>query len=128
MAAVQASQAVVGGIIRDGGSGTPLAEAVVTLTDLDRATLTDSTGRYRFTDVPAGPQHLIVKRIGYSPRTLHALVPGDGLVEIDLSLRPVPMHLPTIVVQSGVPIRGVDGKHEWHGPFQDDDGRHFCQQ
>jgi hypothetical protein len=108
MAAVQASQAVVGGIIRDGGSGTPLAEAVVTLTDLDRATLTDSTGRYRFTDVPAGPQHLIVKRIGYSPRTLHALVPGDGPVEIDLSLRPVPIHLPTIVVQSRVPIRGVE--------------------
>jgi hypothetical protein len=112
MVAVQASQAVVGGTIRDGGSGAALAEAVVTLSDLDRSTATDSAGRYRFTDVPAGPQHLALKRIGYSPRTLHALVPGKGMVEIDLTLQPVPMHLPTIVVRSPVPLRGLgdDGR------------------
>ncbi|MGH7579887.1 MAG: TonB-dependent receptor [Gemmatimonadales bacterium] len=106
--AVQAGQADVGGTIRASGSGAPLAEAVVTLTDLDRSTVADSAGRYRLSDVPAGPQHLSVKRIGYSPRTIHALVPGEGMVEIDLSLRPVPMRLPTIVVHSVVPIRGLE--------------------
>ena len=106
--AVQASQAAVAGTIRDGESGTPLANAAVTLTDMDRATLTDSAGRYRLGAVPAGPQHLSVKRIGYSPRTIHALVPGRGELEIALSLHPVPLQLPTIVVRSTIPIRGLE--------------------
>jgi hypothetical protein len=106
--AVQASQAAVAGTIRDGESGDPVVGAVVTLTDVDRATVSDSAGRYRLNAVPPGPQHLSVKRIGYSPRTIHALVPGQGELEIDLSLRPVPLHLPTIVVRSTVAVRGLE--------------------
>jgi hypothetical protein len=48
----------------------------VALTDLDRSTVTESQGRYRFDAVPPGPQHLLARRIGYAPRALHALVPG----------------------------------------------------
>lgn len=106
--AVQASQAAVAGTIRDGEGGEPLAGAVVTLTDVDRATVSDSAGRYRLSAVPPGPQHLSVKRIGYSPRTIHALVPGQGELEIDLSLHPVPLQLPTIVVRSTVAVRGLE--------------------
>jgi hypothetical protein len=106
--AVQASQAAVAGTIRDGESGGPLAGAVVTLTDVDRATVSDSAGRYRLSGVPPGPQHLSVKRIGYFPRIVHALVPGQGEVEIDLSIHPVPLQLPTIVVRSTVAVRGLD--------------------
>jgi hypothetical protein len=62
--AVQAGQAAVAGTIRDGEGGKPLAGAVVTLTDVDRATVSDSAGRYRLSAVPPGPQHLSVKRIG----------------------------------------------------------------
>jgi len=106
--AVQASQAAVAGTIRDGESGEPLAGAVVTLSDVDRATVADNAGRYRLSAVPPGPQHLSVKRIGYSPRTVHALVPGQGELEIDLSLRPLPLQLPTIVVRSTVAVRGLE--------------------
>ncbi|HWB42427.1 MAG TPA: TonB-dependent receptor, partial [Gemmatimonadales bacterium] len=104
--AVQASQAVVAGTIRDGESGGPLGGVVVTLTDLDRGAVSDAAGRYRLTDVPAGPQHLTVKRVGYAPRTIHALVPGEGRLDLDLSLRPLPLHLPTIVVRSPISVRG----------------------
>jgi hypothetical protein len=106
--AVQATQAAVRGTIRDSESGAPLAGAIVTLTDLDLSAVSDSAGRYRMSSVPAGPQHLTVRRIGYSPRTLHALVPGEGEVEIDLALPSVAVHLPTIVVRSGVAIRGAE--------------------
>jgi hypothetical protein len=106
--AVQASQAAVAGTIRDGEGGEPLAGAVVTLTDVDRSTVSDSAGRYRLSAVPPGPQHLSVKRIGYAPRIIHALVPGQGDLEIDLSLNPVPLQLPTIVVRSTVAVRGVE--------------------
>src|SRR3954466_6901673 len=90
---VQAPQASVSGVVRDGESSAPLAEAVVALPDLDRSTLSDSLGRYRFLDVPPGPQHLTVRRIGYAPRTLHAFAPERGALRIDISLQAIPMRL-----------------------------------
>lgn len=105
---VQATQSSVAGVIRDGESGHPLADAIVALTDLDRSVVSDSSGRYLFRDVPPGPQHLSIHRIGYAPRTLHALVPGEGRLQIDVTLHPVPLRLPGIVVRSTVAVRGVE--------------------
>ena len=106
--AVQAGQPAVAGTIRDGESGAPLSGAVVSLTDADRSVVTDAEGRYRLEATDAGPQHLSVKRIGYEPRTVHALVPGDGVLRLDLSLSPRPLRLPTIVVRSNVACRGLE--------------------
>ena len=104
----QAPPASIIGVVRDGESGAPLADAVVTLPDLDRSTPTDSFGRYRFAGVPPGPQHLTVRRIGYAPRTLHAFAPDEGALEIDISLQAVPMHLPGLIVRSGTALRGLE--------------------
>ncbi|MFL5534080.1 MAG: carboxypeptidase-like regulatory domain-containing protein, partial [Gemmatimonadales bacterium] len=76
----QTPQASIAGVVRDAESGARLADAMVALTDLNRSVTTDSLGRYRFLDLPAGPQHLTVRRIGYSLRTLHAFVPDQGLL------------------------------------------------
>jgi hypothetical protein len=108
MLAVQASQATVAGTIRDQESGAPLDGAVVALTDLDRAAVSDRSGRYRLDAVPPGPQHLSVKHIGYAPCTIHALVPGQGSLDIDFSLHPMPLQMPTIVVRSTVAVRGLE--------------------
>jgi hypothetical protein len=106
--AVQAGQPAVAGTIRDGESGAPLSGAVVTLTDAAISAATDEQGRYRLSATAAGPQHLAVKCLGYEPRVVHALVPGDGLLRLDLSLRPRPLQLPTIVVRSAVVVRGLE--------------------
>ncbi|MBI4540817.1 MAG: carboxypeptidase regulatory-like domain-containing protein, partial [Gemmatimonadetes bacterium] len=106
--AVQAPQATVVGTVRASESGEPLAGAVVALTDLDRAALTDSFGRYAFPDVPPGPQHLTVRSIGYAVRTLHALVPPEGELQINIALRPDPVSLAGIEVRVTVPVRGVE--------------------
>jgi carboxypeptidase family protein/TonB-dependent receptor-like protein len=105
---VQATPPSIAGTIRDGETGRPLADAIVALTDIDRWVVSDSGGRYLLADVPSGPQHLTIQRAGYAPRTLHALVPGDGRLQIDISLHPVPMQLPALVVRSPVPVRGVE--------------------
>jgi hypothetical protein len=104
----QATPSRIAGLVRDAESGRPLAEATVALPDLNRTVTTDSLGRYGFTGVPPGPQHLTVRRIGYAPRTLHALVPNQGRLQIDLSLQPIPLQLPQLVVRSRVPVRGID--------------------
>jgi hypothetical protein len=105
---VQAKPPAIAGTIWDGQSGRPLADAIVSLADLDRWVLSDSAGHYLLSNVPSGPQHLNIQRAGYAPRTLHALVPGEGRLQIDISLHPVPMRLPSLVVRSPVPIRGVE--------------------
>jgi hypothetical protein len=82
--------------------------AVVTLADLDRAVATGADGRYVLSRVPAGPQHLTLRAIGYVPRMLHALVPQHGELRIDVSLRPLPFRLPAIEVRSPATLRGLE--------------------
>jgi len=107
--AAQTTHTAIVGTVRDGESGEPLAGAVVALVDVDRAVATDEWGRYVFRAVPPGPQHLTVRRIGYAPRTLHALVPREGELVIDVALRPGPVVLRTVEVRPAVTVRGVDG-------------------
>jgi hypothetical protein len=110
-----ATGATLKGSVRDAATGDPVAGALVTLADLDRTASTDSAGRYRLPQVPAGPQHLSVRLVGYAPRTLHALVPAGGELEVNVALEPVPFHLPTVEVRPPIALRGVEA----------DDGAHF---
>ncbi|MGH7477887.1 MAG: carboxypeptidase regulatory-like domain-containing protein, partial [Longimicrobiales bacterium] len=103
-----APQAWVAGVVRDAATGLPLSGAAVVLSDLDRAALTSPDGRYALAAVPPGPQHLTVRQIGYTSRTLHLLVPPAGRLEIDVSLEPSPILLEGIVIAPRRPIRGVD--------------------
>jgi hypothetical protein len=113
---VHAAQTGVVGVVRDAESGEPLAGAVVALTDLDRAVLSDSLGRYAFAAVPPGPQHLTVRRIGYTSRTLHALVPADGQLEINIALRAAPVLLRAVEVRPNVSVRGLEGSEDREFP------------
>jgi hypothetical protein len=101
-------QASIVGAVRDEQTGAPLAGAVVALPDLDRVTLADVTGRYRLPAVPAGPQHVAVRFLGYTPRTIHALVPSSGVLEIGVALRPEPLRLRTIEVRPPIALSGLD--------------------
>ena len=106
--AIQAASASIAGVVRDEVSGAPVPGAIVALHDLARTTVTDSAGRYVFHSAPAGPQHVVVRRIGYTPRTLHALVPSQGSVEIDITLRAHPVTLAVVEARVAVPVRGLD--------------------
>ena len=104
----QTTQAAITGIVSDVESGEPLASAVVALTDVERSVTTDARGRYVFAGVPAGPQHVTVRRIGYLPRALHALVPSSGELRINITLAAAPVTLRRVEVRPPVAIRGVD--------------------
>jgi hypothetical protein len=106
--AVQAAQATIAGTVRDEETARPLVGAVVTLPDLYRSTATDASGRYTLPGVPPGPQHLTFRFIGHAQRGLHALVPSDGRLEINVSLRAEPVRLRTIEVRPHVAIRGLE--------------------
>ncbi|HSJ13498.1 MAG TPA: TonB-dependent receptor [Longimicrobiales bacterium] len=101
--------AAVTGVIRDGDTGEPVADAELVLDDLQWRTLTDRDGRYTFAGVPPGPQHLTVVRLGYRARTLHLLVPRDGRLEIDVVLRASPIALGALLARPAPAVRGFDG-------------------
>src|SRR5262245_1663351 len=103
-----AAQATLMGTVRDAGTAQPLPGVAVTLTDLDRATATDSAGRYALSEVPPGPQHLSIRCLGYAPRILHAFVPSAGSLQIDVALDPEPVRLEGIEVRAPVPVRGLE--------------------
>lgn len=100
--------ASITGAVRDEATGRPLPGAVVTLPDLGLQAVTDSAGRYQVRPVPAGPNHLVVRFIGYAPRTIHALVPSVGTLDLTVSLRAVPARLQTLVVRGVPPFRGTE--------------------
>ncbi len=107
--AAPVAQATVTGTVRDAQSGAPLAGAIITLPDLDRATTTEADGRYRLPHVPAGPHHVTVRFIGYTPRALHALVPRNGSLEINVALQAAPVRLPAVEVQVPPALPGSMG-------------------
>ncbi len=102
------SRASVGGTVRDEATGRAIVGAVVSLPDLRVATTTDSTGRYRVDDLAAGPNHLVVRFIGYAPRTIHVLIPSAGHFELNVTLRATATKLKTLVVRGGPALRGLD--------------------
>lgn len=46
--------------------------------------------------------------IGYAPRVLHALVPREGALAINVVLRPVPLRLAPIEVRPTIAVRGLE--------------------
>ncbi len=86
--ALQVAQAGVAGTVRDDLTGEPLPGAVVTLPDIDRATITDALGRFSFEGLTPGPHHLTILGEGFKPRTMHALVPRGGQVRLNVALSP----------------------------------------
>jgi hypothetical protein len=100
----QVNSAVLTGVVRDGQTGLPVPGALVALPDLARSALADAQGRYRFNDVPAGPQHVSVHSLGYEMRMLHALVPSSGLLEINIALHALPISLRPVEVRPRVTI------------------------
>jgi hypothetical protein len=108
LAVVQAPPGRVVGTVTDAESGTPLPGATIALSDLSQGTTADARGRYVLTDVPPGPQHIVVRFLGYAPRVLHALVPREGELAINVALRATPLRLQTIEVRPSIAIRGLE--------------------
>ena len=113
-AQLQAGGATVTGVVRNAESEQPLVGAVVVMTDDQRSTLTDAMGRYVLREVTTGPHHLSIRALGFAVRTLHALAPTTGVLDLDVSLAPIHTRLATLVVRP-MPtlVRTDDDATEW---------------
>ncbi|MFW6202187.1 MAG: carboxypeptidase regulatory-like domain-containing protein, partial [Gemmatimonadota bacterium] len=99
LAAQDAGSATVGGVVTAEDGETPLEGVQVELTELERTTLTDEFGRYRFTGVPLGSHTLRFTFIGRSvlERTVR-LDGSSGARSVDVSLGAAPVALDPLLV------------------------------
>jgi len=98
LVAAHATLATLAGTVRDAETGAPLAGAVVVIEQLGRVAATDSAGRYVLAQLPSGSFVVIARYRGYTERSLQALIPSDGRLEIDIALPPMVQLLPPLEV------------------------------
>src|SRR5512142_1094035 len=97
-AVAQRPSAAITGHVADALSGAPLAGVTVSVEGTTLTTLTDETGTFRIGGVPAGPQVILVLRIGYALLRHSVVVPNERTLTIELALAKSALQLPGLVV------------------------------
>src|SRR2546430_14384926 len=76
-------------------TGAALAGVSVSITELDRRTLSDASGAFAFAQVPVGRYTVVARMVGFAPRTATVAVPA---APVGLALRPAAVGLPAVGV------------------------------
>jgi hypothetical protein len=88
-------------------SAVPVAEAEVTILELQRLTTTDSIGRFDFPDLPPGSYTVRCRRIGYGAEFLAlSITPGEHKQAV-IALAPGAYRLPDVTV-AAVQLKPVE--------------------
>ncbi len=87
------------GTIQDDATGEPLAGAVVSVPAARRAASADSAGRYVLRFIAPGRHTLDVRALGHGRRTLDAIVPSSGTIEINVALPAEPIGVAEVHVR-----------------------------
>jgi outer membrane receptor protein involved in Fe transport len=104
MSAVHAQSATTGRIVGrviDVATGQPIIGAAVQLVGTTQGAQSGVEGRYAVTSIPAGTVSILVRRIGYSPKTVTGLVVAAGQsVELNVSLATANVSLQAVTVSA----------------------------
>jgi len=90
---------VIDGAVSD-TSLRPVAFAEVSILRTDIKLTTNSSGRFRFVDVPAGQYLLIVRRLGYRPISAIVEVAAADTLRLSYSMEPATRMLDSVVVSA----------------------------
>jgi TonB-linked SusC/RagA family outer membrane protein len=96
--ALLAQSGRVTGVVTDTASGMPVISATISVVGKPNlAAITDASGRYSISNVPAGDVQLRAQRIGYAVRLLAVTVTAGQTVIADAMLRSVAVQLGAVV-------------------------------
>jgi TonB-linked SusC/RagA family outer membrane protein len=96
-AAAGAQTATIRGRVTEAASQRPLAEAQVTVSGTTLGSSTNANGEYTITNVPAGNQSLVARRLGYARRIQAVTVPVSGEVRADFAITQAATQLEAVV-------------------------------
>jgi len=97
--------ATIGGRVLEMETERGLSDVVVSLEGTEIAALTDSVGRYRLVDVPAGPRVLRAQRVGFAVARLQITVPAGGALTRDIRLSVSALRMEDITVTADAASR-----------------------
>jgi hypothetical protein len=87
----QASVGLLGGVTRDSASGKPVAEAQILAHNLvkgtDRATVSDASGIFTFTDLEPGPYEIAATKNGFQKSSAHVEIAALRVARLELTLQ-----------------------------------------
>jgi len=109
---IQVSEpAEIRGLVRDGDSGAPLADADVEVLGTRLRTLTRPDGRFLFRGVPPGRLSVVVERLGYGRRVAELQAEGGATVALTFDVFPEAIALDSMIVtvEGGVLERAKRG-------------------
>jgi outer membrane receptor for ferrienterochelin and colicin len=95
--AAQSTGTVTGRVV-DADNNQPVTAAQVTISGTPFGRSTTDDGRYTLSNIPAGTQTVVVRRIGYQQFTRTVTVPANGSVTVDVSLTKSSVSLAGVVV------------------------------
>ena len=99
-----AGQAAISGIVRDDSTSQPIPGVELIIQALDRRAVTDSLGGFRFTGLATGIHYILVRKIGYRPVQLRAILVSDDTLEATVELNAAAVELaPIEVTVSAIP-------------------------
>ena len=100
----------VTGTVTRAGEGAALSSVSVTVQSTGQSTVTGADGKYTLRRVPAGPQTIVFRWLGYRPNQVEVTVPANSSVTADAGMEQVTIALSEIVVEgaSRAPERIVE--------------------
>jgi outer membrane receptor protein involved in Fe transport len=109
VAIAQETGSVTGSVTR-AGEGSALSSVSVTVQATGQSTVTGADGKYTLRRVPAGPQTIVFRWLGYRPNQVDVTVSANSTVTADASMEQVTIALTEIVVEgaSRAPERIVE--------------------
>jgi len=96
------NEAVLAGVVSIDSTEQPVADAEVLLSDLNRTTTTNAMGAFRFTGIPPGIHHVVVRRLGYGPAETDLRFSAGARIERRVYLRRVRILESVLVTESTV--------------------------
>jgi hypothetical protein len=103
-----AAQATITGRITNDSSKAPLAGADIILQASGKRTTSDSAGKFVLTGVPAGVGFATIRKIGFRPVRLRAIIFGSDSIDIAIALSPAAVELPPIEVTAAAVAPGME--------------------
>jgi len=98
-ASAQETGTVTGTVTR-AGEGSALPSVSVTVQSTGQSTVTGTDGKYTLRRVPAGPQTIVFRWLGYRPTESQVNVEAGSTTTVDVGLEPVAIALTELVVSA----------------------------
>lgn len=90
----------VTGVVQSTDRGAHLPNAHVRVQSASVGTATDTDGRFRLSDLVAGPHTLVVSHLGYETKTVEIRVPPGGTARHTIALAPSSIALDSVLVDA----------------------------